>query len=215
MGEIVAVESRRLHRGLRRRPLQGHARAARRRQEGRSRRMGQVRQPRHRDAAHMIRSVVPQHSPCRPRACGAHNHRTVVLTGCPLSRHDTEFVIIITVLDPSPCPPRSTRSRNPTSKSPRPPRSGRSWTSRKREARHRAGEPRALRPLQGQGVDGLHQVAQGQAERQADPGHRDHADAGGRGQDHHHGRPHRRAQPHRQEGDAVPARAVARARRSA
>ena len=31
---------RRLHRGLRRRPLQGHARAARRRQEGRSRRMG-------------------------------------------------------------------------------------------------------------------------------------------------------------------------------
>ena len=35
-----------------------------------------------------------------------------------------------------------------------------------------AGKPRALRPLQGQGVDGLHQVAQGQAERQADPGHR-------------------------------------------
>ena len=52
---------------------------------------------------------------------------------------------------------------------------------------------------------------QGQEERQADPGHRDHADAGGRGQDHHHGRPDRRAQPHRQEGDAVPARAVARA----
>ena len=38
--------SRRLHRGLRRRPLQGHARAARRRQEDRSRRMGEVRQPR-------------------------------------------------------------------------------------------------------------------------------------------------------------------------
>ena len=37
------------------------------------------------------------------------------------------------------------------------------------------------------------------------------ADAGGRGQDHHHGRPDRRAQPYRQEGDAVPARAVARA----
>ena len=35
----------------------------------------------------------------------------------------------------------------------------------------------------------LHQVAQGQEERQADPGHRDLADAGGRGQDHHHGRP--------------------------
>ena len=56
---------------------------------------------------------------------------------------------------------------------------------------------------------------QGQEERQADPGHRDHADAGGRGQDHHHGRPDRRAQPYRQEGDALPARAFARARRSA
>ena len=56
---------------------------------------------------------------------------------------------------------------------------------------------------------------QGQEERQADPGHGDHADAGRRGQDHDHGRPHRRAQPHRQEGDAVPARAVARARPSA
>ena len=56
---------------------------------------------------------------------------------------------------------------------------------------------------------------QEQAERQADPGHRDHADAGRRGQDHDHGRPHRRAQPHRQEGDAVPARAVARPVRSA
>ena len=42
-----------------------------------------------------------------------------------------------------------------------------------------------------------------EAERQADPGHRDHADAGRRGQDHHHGRPQRRAQPHRQEGDAA------------
>ena len=48
-------------------------------------------------------------------------------------------------------------------------------------------------------------------ERQADPGHRDLADAGGRGQDHDHRRPHRRAQPHRQEGDVRAARAVARA----
>ena len=40
---------------------------------------------------------------------------------------------------------------------------------------------------------------------------RDHADAGRRGQDHDHGGPDRRAQLHRQEGDAVPARAVARA----
>ena len=82
---------------------------------------------------------------------------------------------------------------------------------RQGEARHRGGKPRSLWPLQGQGVDGLRQVAQGQEERQADPGHGDLADAGGRGQDHDHGRPHRRAQPHRQEGDAVPARAVARA----
>ena len=83
--------------------------------------------------------------------------------------------------------------------------------TRQGEARHRAGKPRALRPLQGQGVDGLHQVAEEQAERQAGPGHRHHADAGGRRQDHDHGRPHRRAQQDRQEGDAVPARALARA----
>ena len=56
---------------------------------------------------------------------------------------------------------------------------------------------------------------QAEAERQADPGHRDHADAGGRGQDHDDGRPRRCAQPYRQEGDAVPARALARARPSA
>ena len=39
MGEIVEVERRRLHGRLRRRPLQGHARAAGRRPEGRSRRI--------------------------------------------------------------------------------------------------------------------------------------------------------------------------------
>ena len=44
---------------------------------------------------------------------------------------------------------------------------------------------------------------EGQEERQADPRHGDLADAGGRRQDHDHGRPHRRAQPHRQEGDAA------------
>ena len=79
------------------------------------------------------------------------------------------------------------------------------------KTRHRRGKPRAIWPLQGQGVDGLHQIAAEQAERQADPGDGDHADAGGRGQDHHDGGPDRRAQPHRQEGDALPARAVARA----
>jgi formate--tetrahydrofolate ligase len=40
-----------------------------------------------------------------------------------------------------------------------------------------AREPRTLRPLQGQGLDGLRQVAQGQEERQADPGDGDLADA--------------------------------------
>ena len=38
---------------------------------------------------------------------------------------------------------------------------------------------------------------------------------GGRGQDHDHGRPRRCAQPHRQEGDDLPARAVASGRASA
>ena len=40
-------------------------------------------------------------------------------------------------------------------------------------------------------------------------------DAGGRRQDHDHGRPRRCAQPHRQEGHDLPARAGARARCSA
>ena len=74
-----------------------------------------------------------------------------------------------------------------------------------------SGKSRALRPLQGQGVDELYQVAAKQAERQADPGDRHHADAGRRGQDHDHRGPDRRAQQDRQEGDAVPARAIARA----
>src|SRR6185503_12312905 len=78
---------------------------------------------------------------------------------------------------------------------------------RQGEARHRPGEPRAVRPLQGQDLDGLHQVAAEQAERQAHPGLGDLADAGRRRQDHHHGRPDRRAEPYRQEGDALPARA--------
>ena len=113
------------------------------------------------------------------------------------------------------CPPRSISHRNPTSKSPRPPSKRPHPRRREGKARHRGREPRTLWPLQGQGVDGLRQVAQGQEERQADPGHGDLADAGGRRQDDDHRRPHRCAQPHRQEGDAVPARAFARAVRSA
>ena len=46
--------------------------------------------------------------------------------------------------------------------------------------------------------------------RQADPRHRDQSDAGRRRQDDDDGRPRRRPQPHRQEGDDLPARALAR-----
>ena len=115
----------------------------------------------------------------------------------------------------SPCPPRSIRIRSPTSKSPRPPRSGRSSRSREKSS---ASRPENLEPYGHYkakvSMDYIKSL-QEQAERQADPGLGDHADAGGRRQDHHHGRPHRRAQPHRQEGDALPARAVARALASA
>ena len=55
----------------------------------------------------------------------------------------------------------------------------------------------------------------GKQERQADPRHRDQPDARGRGQDDDDGGPGRRAQPDRQEGDHLPARALARARCSA
>ena len=79
-------------------------------------------------------------------------------------------------------------------------------------ARHSRGAPRALRPLQGQGLARLHRHADRPARRQADPGHRDQPDARGRRQDHHDGGPGRRAQPHRQEGGHLPARALARPR---
>src|SRR5579884_315146 len=82
---------------------------------------------------------------------------------------------------------------------------------RARETRNRARTSRALWPLQGQGLNGLHPIHPGPAERQVDPGQRDQSDAGRRGQDHHHGRPDRRAQPDRQEGDAVHPRAEPRA----
>ena len=63
---------RRLHGGLRRRPLQGHARAACRRQEGRRRRMGQVGEARHWREVHLItprvRSAALRALPLRERA---------------------------------------------------------------------------------------------------------------------------------------------------
>ncbi len=64
----------------------------------------------------------------------------------------------------------------------------------------------ALRQIQGQDRARLRPLAARPAERQADPGHRDHADPGRRRQDDDHGRARRRAQPDRQKGDAVPAR---------
>src|SRR5580704_13983306 len=81
---------------------------------------------------------------------------------------------------------------------------------RSREARHGAGKSRTLRPLQGQGVDGIHQVTQEPAERQADPGNRSDPDACRRGQDDDDRRSDRCAQPHRQEGDALSAGAEPR-----
>ena len=56
---------RRLHRGLRRRPLQGHPRAARRRQEDGRRRMGEV-------GEHRRRERSSPESACHGRACPGH-----------------------------------------------------------------------------------------------------------------------------------------------
>ncbi len=57
----------------------------------------------------------------------------------------------------------------------------------------------------------LHRPAEGPQGRQAHPRHRHQPDAGRRGQDDDDRRSRRRPQPHRQEGDDVPARALARA----
>ena len=92
---------RRLHRGVRRRALQGDPRAARRRQEDRRRRMGEIVRPRRRCAA-------------------------LLKTGSRTSlRHDLKFNARTTR-----CRPPSTPIRNPTLKSPRPPSSVRSPTWR-------------------------------------------------------------------------------------
>ena len=53
LGEIAAVEADGFHRGLRRRALQDLPRSARRRQKGRSRRMGEVRQSRRQSEIHV------------------------------------------------------------------------------------------------------------------------------------------------------------------
>ena len=67
-----------------------------------------------------------------------------------------------------------------------------------------------LRPRQGEDHPRPYRLAGGPAGRQADPGHGDHADAGRRGQDHHHRRPRRRPQPDRQEHRHGAARAEPR-----
>ena len=67
----------------------------------------------------------------------------------------------------------------------------------------------ALWPPQGQDRHRLHQVAGGPPRRRAGACHRHQPDPGGRGQDHHHGRPRRRAEPHRLARGDLPARAVA------
>ena len=100
------------------------------------------------------------------------------------------------------------QSRNPTSKSRRPPRAAHP-RDRAGKARHCRGDLEPYGHYKAKVSMRLHQVARGPAERQAHSRHRDHPDAGGRRQDHHHGRPHRRAQPYRQESDDVPARALA------
>ena len=56
-----------------------------------------------------------------------------------------------------------------------------------------------------------HRQPEGRQGRQAHPRHRHQPDAGRRRQDDDDGRSRRRPQPHRQEGDDVPARALARA----
>ena len=67
LGEIVAVGSRRVHRGMRRRPLQGHARAAGRRQEDRGRR---VDQDRRRGGWRHLRQGLTAAQPARERKTG-------------------------------------------------------------------------------------------------------------------------------------------------
>ena len=185
--------SRRLHRGLRRRPLQGHTRAARRRQEDRSRRMGEVRQSRSRkrdspDSRHGRACPGHPRLACRRRGCpheSGHDNRTSQThpTGSPHARLATSESEV--------------RHRN------RPGRqaAAASWTSPRKDSasRRKTSSPMATTRPRCRWTTSSR--CKDKTERQADPGHRDHADAGGRGQDHDHGRPDRRAQSHRQKGD--------------
>ena len=120
MGEIVAIESRRFHRRLRRRPLQGHPRSTRRSQEDRRLRIYRHRQARRRGEVRLI--FISSNGP----------------PPMPASQHQIAEI----------------RHRNRPGRQAAP-----DHGIRQGEARHRGRESRTLRPLQGQGVDGLHQVA--------------------------------------------------------
>ena len=109
-------------------------RVQRRRAESRRRRMGRVRQDRKGRAVFVISSsslrVIPERAAARARNRIASHVRT---HGRPTSNANRT----------TPCPPRSIRIRNPTSKSPRPPRCGRSSTSPRRSS---ASTPKNLEP---------------------------------------------------------------------
>ena len=68
------------------------------------------------------------------------------------------------------------------------------------------GTSRSLRSHQGQTILRSPELPRGEARRQADPGHGDHADPRRRGQDHDDGRARRRAQSSGQAGHRLPAR---------
>ena len=168
-----------LHCGLRRRPLQGHARAARRRQEDRSRRVGQGREH---PAESQIHLILRRHG--RRRA------------GC-----DEISAPIPHSFDGSPpCPPRSTSRRNPTLKSPRPPSRAASPTWRRKSSASRSriwSRTATTRPRCRWTTSRRYGKKDGKLilVTAITP------DAGGRGQDHDDRRPGRCAEPHRQEGD--------------
>ena len=168
-----------------------------------------------------VKATIHVSPSCRPREGGdpvvtersaitgcphCHGHSTMRLT----NRNSQPCRVFFQSMDHQTCPPLSISHRSPTSKFRRPPRSGRSSTSRRKDS---VSAPENLEPyghykakVSMDYVKSLQDKPNGKLILVT----RHHADAGRRGQDHHHGGPDRRAQLHRQEGDAVPARAVAR-----
>ncbi len=89
----------------------------------------------------------------------------------------------------------NTKTRNPTSRSRKPRRCGRSAKSPPASSASPIDAMSPYGKIQGEDRARLRPHAARPAERQADPGHRDHPDAGRRGQDDDDGRARRRAQP--------------------